>query len=79
MRTTYKSFALRATAWPPPGRTIPAPPADWARPWAEFAREYSLEWQQIAGAHAAFSAFWVPVAQSPRQAGAWDPARWLWQ
>jgi hypothetical protein len=70
------TFAIRGTSWP---QAIPPPPADWARPWTEFVREYDLEWPTLPVAHAAFSGFWLPVIEHPDQRGAWDARRWEWR
>ena len=62
----------------PTPRRLPAPPSDWARPWAVLVENLPADAELTAGAAAAV-AFWDPVLAGVVAGGAWDPAASAWR
>lgn len=69
-----KTFSFRATHSLPP--SLPHPPKNWLKPYAEMAQENELPWLTLDQAIAAAGAFLNPVLAG--KGGIWLPAAWAW-
>jgi hypothetical protein len=70
-----QTFAHRKTHDVP--KSVPAPPTEWAAPYAKMSRDDELEWTDIDVLTAAVRAFLEPVLASSGLAR-WSPAAWSW-
>jgi hypothetical protein len=70
-----QTFAFRGTHEVP--ARLPAPPENWAAPYAAIAKEDELRWTTLADAFAAARAFLDPVLAGPADVE-WEPAAWAW-
>ncbi len=70
-----QTFAFRGTHEVP--QRLPAPPENWAAPYAVMAREDQLRWSTLVDAFEAARAFLDPVLTGSDGA-VWDPFSWRW-
>lgn len=70
-----QTFTFRATH--PLPAFLPAPAAEWAKPYVAMARNDGLRWLDLASVTAAAAAFLDPVLAGDAS-GRWDPDAWRW-
>ena len=70
-----QTFAFRGTHDVP--AALPEPPATWQAPYATIAKDDQLQWDTLADAHEAASAFLAPVLAGLSNQ-TWDPQTWSW-
>lgn len=73
--TIHATFAHRASHAVP--AALPAPPASWARPYADMAEENDLPWTTLEDVFTRASGFLDPVLRG--EEGTWDPVGWSWR
>lgn len=56
---------------------LPAPPATWARPYADMAQENDLSWSTLEEVFTRAREFLDPLLR--REEGIWDPTGWAWR
>jgi Nucleotidyl transferase AbiEii toxin, Type IV TA system len=69
-----KTFSFRATHPLPP--SLPRPPENWLKPYAEMVQENELPWATLDQVTAAAGAFLNPVLAG--KGGTWLPTTWAW-
>jgi len=69
-------FSFRAVQPVPP--RLPAPPVEWAVPFARMAEQDALPWATLAEMETAVRAFLDPVLAGKR-VEVWEPASWRWR
>jgi len=69
-----QTFEFRGTHAAP--SSVPDPPASWATPYRELARENELAWTTLEDLTVAVGAFLNPVLAG--KSGTWRPMEWRW-